>query len=52
MTLDGELCAQTPVQIRVEPSVLTVLVPHAVASASARQISEAPDTVDPEYPRG
>jgi diacylglycerol kinase family enzyme len=39
MTLDGELSVQTPVQIRVEPSALAVLLPQGetgvvVSSAS------------------
>jgi len=37
MTLDGELCIQSPVRIQVDPSALTVLVPSPVASDLAGQ---------------
>ena len=40
MTLDGELCAQTPVQIEVQPSALTVLVPRPATSYLAGQVAE------------
>jgi diacylglycerol kinase (ATP) len=35
MTLDGELRAQTPLQIRVEPTALTVLLPRTEANVVA-----------------
>jgi diacylglycerol kinase family enzyme len=35
LTLDGEVCAKTPVQIQVEPAALTVLLPRAVTDVVA-----------------
>jgi diacylglycerol kinase (ATP) len=47
MTLDGELSVETPVQIRVEPSALAVLLPRAetgvVASGATQASTHSPD---------
>ena len=41
LTLDGEVCAQTPVKIQVEPAALAVLLPRPVTDVSVASTTGA-----------